>query len=208
MNKIMENSYFKKTVSLEEQKAQKEDRSFRGRQIAFMIYGCFRVTGAHDTVLDCADLFSISLRNDDVKDFDTRWDEIPLSVTKIPPDDVLESLYKLRIRESDQFKTVLELFDMLEIHQKISMPNYQNLKTMLKRRKDQKRRLRNFDARHKRIETGAVVTSRRVLSGFERGQGVCYHWKATGQCSRGDQCSFRHDGYERTKPTPKKPFHL
>ena len=58
-------------------------------------------------------------------------------MTKSPSDDVLESLYKLRIRESDQLKTVLELYDM-EIHQKISMPNYQKLKTMVKKRKDQK----------------------------------------------------------------------
>ena len=26
---------------------------------------------------------------------------------------------------------------------------------------------------------------------------------AKGQCSRGDKCSFRHDGHERAKPTPK-----
>ena len=60
-------------------------------------------------------------------------------MTKIPPDDILESLYKLRIRESDQLKTVLELYDM-EIHQKISMPDYQRLKTMVKRSNDQKLR--------------------------------------------------------------------
>ena len=51
---------------------------------------------------------------------------------KIPPDEMLESLYKLRIRESAQLKTVLELYDM-EIHQKISMPNYRKMKTMVKR---------------------------------------------------------------------------
>ena len=51
------------------------------------------------------------------------------SLTKIPPDDILESLYKLRIRESDQLKTAMELYDM-EIHQKISMHNYQKLKIM------------------------------------------------------------------------------
>ena len=33
-------------------------------------------------------------------------------MTKIPPDDVLESLYRLGIRQSDQLKTVLELYDM------------------------------------------------------------------------------------------------
>ena len=135
-----------------------------------MIYDYFQVTGVHDTVLDYADLFSITLRDDDVQDFDTRCDEILLSMTKIPPDDILESLYQLRILESDQLTTVLELFDM-EIHQKISMPNYQKLKTMVKRSKDQKLRLRTFDARSERIETGAVVTSRRRSSGIERGQG-------------------------------------
>ena len=68
LNKIIQNSYFKKKVSLEEQKAQKEDRFLRGRQIAYIICDCFRVTGAHDAVLDYADWFSIALRNDDVQE--------------------------------------------------------------------------------------------------------------------------------------------
>ena len=75
LHKIIQNSQFKKKVSLE-QKAQKEDWFLRGRQIAFMIYDNFRVTGAQDTVLDYADVFSVTLRNDDVREFDTRWDEV------------------------------------------------------------------------------------------------------------------------------------
>ena len=118
-----------------------------------MIYDYFRLTGAHDTVPDYDDPFTISLRNDDVQEFDTRWDEILLSMSKIPTDDVLEILYKLRIRESDEFKTTLELYD-LEILQKISMPDDQKLKTKVKTSIDQKIRLRNFDARSERIETG------------------------------------------------------
>ena len=39
-------------------------------------------------------------------------------MARILSDDVLESLYKLRIRESDQVKSALELYDM-EIHEKI-----------------------------------------------------------------------------------------
>ena len=108
-----------------------------------MIYGCSRVTGAHDTVLDYADLFSVNLRDDNIQELDTRWDKVLLYMSKIPSDDVLESLEQLRIRESEQLKTVLELYDM-EIHQKISMPNYQKLKTMVKRSVDQKLQLRNF----------------------------------------------------------------
>ena len=87
-----------------------------------MIYDYFRVTGAHDAVLDYADLFSVTLHDDNIQEFDTKWDEILLSMTKISSDEILESLYKLRIRASDQLKTVLELYDM-EINQKISVPN-------------------------------------------------------------------------------------
>ena len=85
LNKIIQNSYFKKKVSLEEQKAQKEDRFLRRRQIAYMIYDYFRVTGAHDTVLDYADLFTTTLRGDDVQEFDTKLDVIIFSMAQIPP---------------------------------------------------------------------------------------------------------------------------
>ena len=64
LNKIIQNSQFKMKVGLEEQKALKEDRFLRGRQIASMICDNFRVTGSNDTVLDYADLFSVTLRND------------------------------------------------------------------------------------------------------------------------------------------------
>ena len=173
LKKIIQNSQFKKKVSLEEQKAQKEDRFLRRRQIAFMIYDYFRVTGAHHTVLDYADLFSVTLHDDDVKELDTRWDEVLLHMSKIPSDDILESLYQLRIRESAQLKTVLELCNMV-IHQKVSMSHYQKLKTMVKRSIDQKLWLRNFDARHGTIETGAVVKNRKGMNGVEGGKGTCY----------------------------------
>ena len=122
-------------------------------------------------------------------------------MTKLQPDDNLENLYKLRIRESDQPGTVLDWYDM-EIHQKISMPDYQNF-TMVKRSMDQKLRLRNFGARNARIETGALVTNRTGQRGVERGPGECFPLKAKEQCPRGDCCSFRHDSNKRAKSTPK-----
>ena len=105
LNRIIHNTRFKRRkVSLEEQKAPKEDRFLRGRQIAY-----FQVTGSNDSVENYADLFTIVLRNDDIQDFDSKLDGILLSMTKIPSDDILEGLYKLRIRESAKLKTLLEL---------------------------------------------------------------------------------------------------
>ena len=67
LNKIIHNSHFKRKISLEEQKAQKEDRFLRGGQIAYLICEQFRVTGTDDSVENYTDLFTISLRNDDVQ---------------------------------------------------------------------------------------------------------------------------------------------
>ena len=107
-----------------------------------MIYDYIRVTGIHDSVEKYADLSTIiSLRNDDIQELDSKWDGILLSMTKIPPDDILEGLYKLRIRGSEKLKTVLELYD-LEIHQKKLGPDYHRLKTMVERSIEQD--LRNW----------------------------------------------------------------
>ena len=97
LNKIIQNTRFMKKVSLEEMKAHKEDRFLPGRQTAYLIYEYFRVTGANDSAENYADLFTVALRNDNVQEFDTKWDEILLSMTRIPSEDILEILYILRI---------------------------------------------------------------------------------------------------------------
>ena len=156
LNRIIQNTRFRKKVSLKEMKAQKEDRFLRGRQIAYLIYEYFRVTGANDSVENYGDLFTVVLRQDDIQEFDSKWDGILLSMTKIPHDDILDGLYKLRIRESEKLKTVLELYN-IEIHQKTAGPDYHRLKTMVKRSIEQNLRIKNFEARNGNYETNAVV---------------------------------------------------
>ena len=150
LNKIIHNTPFKRKVSLEEQKVQEEDLFLRGRQIAYLIYEYFRVTGANDSVENYADLFTIVLRNDDIQEFDSNWDGILLSMTKIPPDDILDGLYKLRIRESEKLKTVLEFYNM-EIHQKKAGPAFHRLKAMVKRSVEQAIRRKNFESQKRKL---------------------------------------------------------
>ena len=92
---------------------QKDHRFLRGRQIAFLIYEYFQVTRTHEAALDFSDLFSVTQRGDDVEGFDTGWDEVLLSTHEVPSDAILESLYKMQIRESDQFKTVLAFLNKI-----------------------------------------------------------------------------------------------
>ena len=82
LNKIIPNSQFKRRISLEEQKSPD----------CPLIYDQFRVTGTHDSVENYTDLFTIVLRNDDIQEFDSKWDGILLSMMKIPPDEILEGL--------------------------------------------------------------------------------------------------------------------
>ena len=77
-------------------------------------------------------------------------------MTKIPPDDILEGLCKLRIRESEKLKTVLDLFD-LEVHQKKLGPDDHRLETNVRRSIVQEIRNKNFGARNGNYETNAVV---------------------------------------------------
>ena len=200
LNRIIHNTQFKRKVSLEEEKAQKQDRFLRGRQIAYLIYDYFRVTGAHDSVENYADLFTISLRNYDIQEFDSKWDGILLSMTKIPSDDILEGLYKLRIRESEKLKTGLELYD-LETHQKKAGPDYHTLKTMVKRSIAQDIRNRNFGIRNGNCERNAVVKNQGTKQRVQRILGDCWQWETNGQCVKGDNCSFRHGKDERAKST-------
>ena len=116
---------------------------------------------------------------------------------QITLDDILENLYRLRIRESEKLKTVLELYN-LEIHQQKAKPDYYRLKTMVKRSLEQELRSRNFESRNGRLESNVLVKNQRERRRFHRGQEDCWQWQASGQCLKGDKCSFRH-GEKRAK---------
>ena len=51
-----------------------------------MIYEYFLATGAYEAVQGLSILFAISLQNDNVQDFDVRWDHAPLPASEMPSD--------------------------------------------------------------------------------------------------------------------------
>ena len=118
--------------------------------------------------------------------------------------EILESLYKLRIRESEKLNTLLELYKM-EIHHKKAGPNYHRLKTMVKRSIEQNLRMKNFDARNGIYEASAVVKNQGTKQRGQRILGDCWQWETNGHCSKGDNCSFRHDVNKHAKMTQPNP---
>ena len=55
-------THFRKKISIEEQRAQKDNRFLRGRQIASLIYEYVRPTGSYDEIQGLLGLFGINWR--------------------------------------------------------------------------------------------------------------------------------------------------
>ena len=142
-------------------------------------------------------LSKITPTYDDIQEFGSKWDGILLSMTKIPLDDILEGLCNLRIRESEKFQTVLELYD-LETQKKLG-PDSHRLKTMVKRSIEQEIRNENFGNRIGNFEKNAVVKNQGTKQRVQRILGDCWQLEANGQCVKGDNCGFRHDMNKRGK---------
>ena len=72
---------------------------------------------------------------------------------------------------------------------------------MVKRSIEQDIRNKNFGARNGNYERNAVVKNQGTKQRVQRILGDCWQWESNGQCSRGDNCSFRHDSNKRGKMT-------
>ena len=123
------------------------------------------VAGAHDTVLDYADLFSVRLHDDSVQDFGTRWDELlpcqrfhPMKSWKVFTNWGYVSLCKSKLYWNCTTWRFIRRY---------RCPIIKTCMTMVTRRKDQKApNTITLMPGTRKIEMGAVVTSRKGLSGI------------------------------------------
>ena len=76
---------------------------------------------------------------------------------------------------------------------------------MVKRSIEQEIRNKNVGARNGHYERNAVVKNPGIKQRVQRILADCWQWEFNGQCSRGDNCSFRHDINKRGKMTQSNP---
>ena len=164
LNKITHNSHFKRRISLEEQKVQKQDTwsTITTGSLGSMILSKTMPTYsllAHEMMI-----FRNSIQSG--TECCCLWRKSLLMY-------ILEGLYKLRIRESEKLKTVLELYD-LEIHQKKLGLDYHRLKTVVKRSIEQDIRNKNFGNRIRNFEKTAVDKNQGTKQRVQRILGDCW----------------------------------
>ena len=97
-----------------------------------------------------------------------------------------------RLQGSQQLQTVFAMYNQ-ELNRYQVAPSYQKFRKMVRQHVDQTIRTRNFQTRNERIETEVLVNGQKGRKGSaERKVGDCSQWKANGQCSKADSCSFNH----------------
>ena len=65
----------------------------------------FRRTGSFDEIQGLSGLFSLKLEDDDIQDFDFRWEQALLLTSDPPSDKVLEGLYVSKLQDSSEAQT-------------------------------------------------------------------------------------------------------
>ena len=108
-------THFRKKISVEEQRAQKDRRSPRGRQIAFFVCEYFRPTGFFGEIQGLLGFFSFSIGKDDFQDFDSHWEPALLLTSDLPSDKVLEGMYVSKLQDFSQVQTNMALLYNQEI---------------------------------------------------------------------------------------------
>ena len=136
----------------------------------------------------------MSLQNDDVQDFDLRWDHALIAVSEMPSDAILEGLCKSKLQKFCSTSDCDGLVCSRGCSKRWNTDLSAIKKTEVKLHNDQMMRHRNFRVRNDVVERGSVTKSQKGNKAHVEGQvGECFQWKAHAQCSKGDSCSFSRD---------------
>ena len=92
--------HFARIVDTFKENEASADRIVRGRQILFMLHDHFSTNIKHGATYALEDLFSVSLRNDNLRVFMASWDQVLAGITKVPGNDVLETLFYKHVKNS------------------------------------------------------------------------------------------------------------
>ena len=184
-------THFRKKVSVEEQRAQNNDRCLRGRQIALydlwpfsfnwiLWWNSMSIRSVQNSITQrrCSGFWSTL----ETSNFINRWPTSRQNSEK--------SVQVKKLQDSSQLQTVLSLYnqDLIRIG---GEPACHRLRMCAKLHIDHTLRNKKFKILNEMVERGIVSKSLEEDKPFvERKEGERFQWKANGSCSKGESCSF------------------
>ena len=172
-----------------------------GRQVARLIFDHLILNSTEGAILENEDLLAIELKGDNLVAFRNDWDIVMEGLRKTPPEDWLEYLFRRQLDRSEQLSTIMSLYNQ-ETYINGAEKSYDKLYSLLCALLEQKQRKKNREnmssSSSGRAHPGKAK-QRSASPGGKRRQGDCNQWVNQGKCSRGDDCSFKHDDDKKGK---------
>ena len=160
-----------------------------------------RVIGANDSVENHADLFAVVLRNDDVQEFDSEWDEIARSHLTTSWKDCTKFEYESLRNSRPCWNCAIWRFTRKKSWTWSSQIEGNG-------KKKYRAEFANEEFLRPEMEILKQAPWSRIKgwnSVKKKSLGYCWQWKANGQCSKGDNRSFLQDMNKCARATQLNP---
>ena len=193
---------FARQLDIFKEEQAKSGTPARGRQALLMIHKHFSTSRKHGAVYDIEDLMAVTLVNDDLRGFITRWDAVIAGMTSEPDMMWKQAYFHNAIKTFKPLSRDLAVYDRTPEGE----PN-RSYEFLMKAARDylERRRLEKMRQATKKSVSGkrdATPAPTRPPSAGKP-MGICYDFQA-GKCTRGKDCRYKHEKSDKGKGGGKK----
>ena len=193
---------FARQLDIFKEEQAKTGTPARGRQALLMIHKHFSTSRKHGAVYDIEDRMAVTLVNDDLRGFITRWDAVIAGMTSEPDTMWKQAYFHNAIKNFKPLSHDLAVYDRTPEGE----PNL-SYEFLMKAARDylERKRLEKMRQATKKSVSGkrdaAPAPNRPPSAG--KPQGICYDFQA-GKCTRGKDCRYKHEKSDKGKGGGKK----
>ena len=193
---------FARQLDIFKEEQAKSGTPARGRQALLMIHKHFSTSRKHGAVYDIEDLMAVTLVNDDLRGFITRWDAVIAGMTSEPDMMWKQAYFHNAIKTFKPLSHDLAVYDRTPEGE----PN-RSYEFLMKAARDylERRRLEKMRQATKKSVSGKrdATPAPTRPSSAGKGPGICYDFQA-GKCTRGKDCRYKHEKVDKGKGGGKK----
>ena len=193
---------FARQLDIFKEEQAKSGTPARGRQALLMIHKHFSTSRKHGAVYDIEDLMAVTLVNDDLRGFITRWDAVIAGMTSEPDMMWKQAYFHNAIKTFKPLSHDLAVYDRTPEGE----PN-RSYEFLMKAARDylERRRLEKMRQATKKSVSGKRDATPAPTRPPSAGKpiGICYDFQA-GKCTRGKDCRYKHEKSDKGKGGGKK----
>ena len=193
---------FARQLDIFKEEQAKSGTPARGRQALLMIHKHFSTRRKHGAVYDIEDLMAVTLVNDDLRGFITRWDAVIAGMTSEPDMMWKQAYFHNAIKTFKPLSHDLAVYDRTPEGE----PN-RSYEFLMKAARDylERRRLEKMRQATKKSVSGKRDATPAPTRPSSAGKptGICYDFQA-GKCTRGKDCRYKHEKSDKGKGGGKK----